>query len=103
MSMLVTSGELQLVADAVERREPAQLAHRFLGEANLALAEGISHVAGAKIQVLRRECAKPPRCSIGDGLIAMVTDIEEVHPQLPHFGLDDISGIMQFMLDRAAR
>ncbi len=38
MSMLVTSNELQLVADAVERRDPEQLAERFLGEADLVLA-----------------------------------------------------------------
>jgi len=30
---------LQLVADALERREPGQLAQRFLGEADLVLAE----------------------------------------------------------------
>jgi len=99
MSMLVTSDELQLVADAVDRREPAQLAQRFLGEADLVLAEGFSHAAGVKIEVLRRECAKPPRCSIEDGLIAMVTDMNEFYPQLPHFALEDISGIIQFMLE----
>lgn len=42
MSMLVTSNELQIVADAVDRREPAQLAERFLGEADLVLVEGFS-------------------------------------------------------------
>lgn len=103
MSMLVTSNELQLVANAVERREPEQLAQRFLGEAELVLAEGFSHCAGVKIEVLRRECAKPPRCTIEDGLIAIVTDVDEVYPQLPHFALDDITGIVQFILDRAAR
>jgi len=45
MSMLVTSSELQLVADAVDRREPEQLAQRFMGEADLVLAEGFSHAA----------------------------------------------------------
>jgi len=99
ISMLVTSSELQLVADALDRREPAQLAQRFLGEADMVLAEGFSHAAGAKIEVLRRECSTVPRCSIEDGLIAIVTDIAEVYPQLPHFGLDDISGLAQFMLD----
>jgi len=103
MSMLVTTNELQLVADAVDRREPGQLAQRFLGEADLVLAEGFSHAAGAKIEVLRRECSSVPRCSIEDGLIAIVTDTEAVYPQLPHYGLEDISGIVQFMLDRAAR
>jgi molybdopterin-guanine dinucleotide biosynthesis adapter protein len=99
ISMLVTSNELQLVADAADRREPAQLVQRFLGEADLVLAEGFSHAAGAKIEVLRRDCSTVPRCSIEDGLIAIVTDIEEVYPQLPHFALDDIAGIVQFMLD----
>ena len=97
MSMLVTSSELQLVADAVARREPEQLAQRFLGEADLVLAEGFSQAAGAKIEVLRRECSATPRCRIEDGLIAMVTDIDEVYPQLPHFALDDIDGIIRFM------
>ena len=100
MSMLVTSNELQLVADAVEQREPEQLARRFLGEADLVLAEGFSHATGAKIEVLRRECAKPPRCTVEDGLIALVTDMEGVYPQLPHFALDDIAGIVRFMLEK---
>ncbi|MGA7750099.1 MAG: molybdopterin-guanine dinucleotide biosynthesis protein B [Gallionella sp.] len=100
MSMLVTSGELQLVADAVDRREPEQLAQRFLGEADLVLAEGFSHASGVKIEVLRRERSAVPRCVIEDGLVAMVTDVGEAYPQLPHFALDDISGIAQFMLDR---
>jgi len=99
MSMLVTTNELQLIADAVDRREPEQLAQRFLGEADLVLAEGFSHAAGAKIEVLRRECFAAPRCSIDDGLIAMVTDVDEVYPQLPHFVLDDIQGIARFILE----
>jgi molybdopterin-guanine dinucleotide biosynthesis protein B len=99
ISMLVTANELQLVADAVDKREPAQLAQRFLGEADLVLAEGFSHAAGAKIEVLRRECSTAPRCSIEDGLIAIVTDIDEVYPQLPHFGLEDVAAIVRFMLD----
>ncbi|MCR4302897.1 MAG: molybdopterin-guanine dinucleotide biosynthesis protein B [Gallionella sp.] len=100
MSMLVTSNELQLVADAVDRREPEQLAQRFLGEADLVLAEGFSQAPGMKIEVLRRECSMVPRCSIGDGLIAIVTDIEEVYPDLPHFALEDVNGIVEFILQR---
>src|SRR5215469_14784472 len=37
LSMLVTTSALQLVADADEKREPAQLARRFLGEADIVL------------------------------------------------------------------
>ncbi len=103
MSMLVTANQLQIVADAVDRREPAQLAERFLGEADMVLAEGFSLASGDKIEVLRRECAKPPRCAIADGLIAIVTDIDEIYPQLPHFALDDIVGLTDFLLERSAR
>jgi len=99
--MLLTRDALQLVADAKTEREPEQLAQRFLGEADLVLAEGFSHAAGAKIEVLRRGCSAAPRCKIEDGLIAMVTDVDEVYPQLPHFALDDIGGIVRFMLGRA--
>lgn len=100
MSMLVTTSALQLVADAVDRREPQQLAERFLGEADMVLAEGFSHAPGAKIEVLRRECGKPPRCTLEDGLIAIVTDCPEIYPQLPHFSLDDVAGLADFLLQR---
>ena len=102
MSMLVTRDALQLVADATDRREPQQLAARFLGEADLVLAEGFSHAAGPKIEVLRRACGNPPRCQLEDGLIALVTDCEEAHPSLPHFALDDVAGFADFVLAYAA-
>ena len=98
MSMLVTTTALQLVADAVERREPQQLAERFLGEADLVLAEGFSHAPGPKVEIMRRACGKPPRCGVEDGLIAIVTDCPEVFPELPHFALDDVAGLADFLL-----
>ena len=100
MSMLVTASALQLVADATERREPRQLAERFLGEADLVLAEGFSHADGPKVEVLRRACGKPPRCAIGDGLVALVTDCPEIYPELPHFDLEDAAGVADFLLRR---
>lgn len=103
MSMLVTSNELQLVADAVDRREPAQLAQRFLGEADIVLAEGFSHASGVKIEVLRRAHSVTPRCTLADELIAMVTDVDEAYPTLPHYAIDDFSGIVDFMLNHAVQ
>jgi molybdopterin-guanine dinucleotide biosynthesis protein B len=100
LSMLVTTDALQLVADAVDRREPQQLAERFLGEADVVLAEGFITASGPKIEVLRRADGKPPRCAVDDGLIAIVTDCPEVYPELPHFSLDDIAGVADFLLWR---
>lgn len=98
MSMLLTRDALQLVADAKTEREPEQLARHYMSDAHIVLAEGFSHAAGAKIEVLRRACDKPARCTINDGLVAIVTDMDEVYPELPHFALDDIEGIVQFIL-----
>lgn len=103
MSMLVTSSQVQIVADAVDQREPEQLAERFLGEADVVLVEGFSLVPGNKIEILRRECGKPPRCPLDSGLIALVTDMDEVYPQLPHFALDDTAGLASFLLHRMAK
>ena len=103
MSMLVTSSQVQIVADAVDQREPEQLAERFLGEADVVLVEGFSLVPGNKIEILRRECGKPPRCPLDSGLIALVTDMDEVYPQLPHFALDDTAGLACFLLHRMAK
>jgi molybdopterin-guanine dinucleotide biosynthesis protein B len=100
MSMLLTRDALQLVADAVDNREPLQLAKQYMKEADLVLAEGFSHAPGSKIEVLRRACGKPPRCAIEDGLIAMVTDMNEIYPELPHFGLEGIADLAQFILAR---
>ncbi|MDP2804341.1 MAG: molybdopterin-guanine dinucleotide biosynthesis protein B [Gallionellaceae bacterium] len=100
MSMLVTGNQLQLIADLPEDKSPEALAQRFMGEADMVLAEGFSLDGGAKIEVMRRECGKPPRCAIEEGLIAVVTDMDEIYPTLPHFGLEDVQGIVHFMLER---
>ncbi|MDR1850140.1 MAG: molybdopterin-guanine dinucleotide biosynthesis protein B [Zoogloeaceae bacterium] len=98
LSMLVTTHALQLVADADESREPAQLAARFLGEADIVLAEGFSQANGPKIEIMRRALGKPPRCEIADGLIAIATDCPEIYPELPHFTLDDHEALAEFLL-----
>ncbi len=102
MSMLVTTHALQLVADTPPERDPTELAQRFMNDADLVLAEGFSYSAGVKIEVLRRECGKPPRCTLEQNLIAMVTDQNEVYPDLPHFELEDVAGIVDFMLGYSA-
>jgi molybdopterin-guanine dinucleotide biosynthesis protein B len=97
--MLVTGDSLKLVATGVAECELQQLAQRFSSQVDLMLAEGFSHADGTKIEVLRRACSEMPRCIVADGLIAMVTDVDEVFPHLPHFGFDDISVIIEFILN----
>ena len=69
-----------------------------LQSADIVLAEGFSHAPGAKIEILRAACARPPRCTPADGLVAMVSDRADAHPELPHFALDDCAALADFLL-----
>ena len=66
-------------------------------DADLVLVEGFSHTACAKIEVLRAACSAVARCAPEDGLIALVADVKNSAMRLPHFALDDIGGIAQFI------
>lgn len=98
-SLLLTPSGMQLVTDASDCHEIEQLAQRYFSDMDLVLAEGFSRASCNKIEVLRAACSAVARCAIEDGLVALVTDVEEVYPQLPHFALDDIRGIAQFIAD----
>jgi len=99
-SLLVTQGGVQLISRPLPNQTPAMLAQQFLGDAALVFAEGFSHAPGPKIEVLRRACSTQPRCSPEQGLSALVTDVAEACPQVPHFPLDDIEGLLAFILAR---
>lgn len=96
-SMLVTPSGMQLVSDAIG--QPEQLARRYFFDMDLVLAEGFSQAACAKIEVLRAACSAVARCAVKHELIAMVSDIGGSDMQLPHFALDDIGSIAQFIGD----
>lgn len=102
-SMLLTPSAMQLVTEAIHEHEPVQLARKYFSGMDLVLAEGFSRASCNKIEVLRNACSPAARCAIEDGLIAMVTDVENSTMPLPHFALDDISGIAQFIADRLRR
>lgn len=98
-SMLLTTSGMQLVTDVIEYSQLEQLAQRYFFDMDMVLAEGFSQTACAKIEVLRAACSTIARCTAEDGLIAMVTDVEDCHMQLPHFVPDDISSIAQFVVN----
>jgi molybdopterin-guanine dinucleotide biosynthesis protein B len=95
-SMLVTPQALQLVADMPAPHDPVLLAQRYFSAADLVLAESFSQADCPRIEVLRAACSTTSRSS--EGLIAMVTDVATAHPHLPHFALDDVEGIANFIL-----
>jgi molybdopterin-guanine dinucleotide biosynthesis protein B len=97
MSLLVTTGR---AAAGGRRRRPARS-----GAVGRALSRRGRPGAGRgilaprredKIEILRRECAKAPALRHRGRLIALVTDMDEVYPELPHFALDDVAGLARF-------
>lgn len=98
-SMLLTPSAMQLVTGEIGDCEPQQLAQRYFSDMDLVLAEGFSLSSCNKIEVLRAACSSVARCAMEDGLIALITDVENSTMHLPHFALDDISGIAQFIVD----
>ncbi|MFZ2540235.1 MAG: molybdopterin-guanine dinucleotide biosynthesis protein B [Gallionella sp.] len=98
-SLLVTPSSMSLVLDGIGSHEPEQLAQHYFPDMDLVLVEGFSRAACQKIEVLRSACSAVARCSINDGLIALVTDVASTDMPIPHFVLDDINGIAQFIAD----
>jgi molybdopterin-guanine dinucleotide biosynthesis protein B len=99
-SLLVTQDGLQLVTSLPAESDPHALAQVYMADADLVFAEGFSESPGPKIEVLRRACSAQPRCTPAQGLIALVTDVADVYPQLPHFALNDIEDLLAFILAR---
>lgn len=55
------------------------------------------------VEILRRAGERPPRCRLEDGSIAIVTDMDEVYPHLPHHALDEMTGLADSILSPSLR
>jgi molybdopterin-guanine dinucleotide biosynthesis protein B len=98
-AMLVTPCGMQLVADSVAEECPVQLANQYFSEMDMVLAEGFSQAVCDKIEVLREACNPIARCLQESGLLALVTDMEQINSPLKTFHLSDINGIARYLMD----
>ena len=99
-SMLLTPSGMRLVTEANGDHDPKQWAQHYFFDMDLVLVEGFSRASCDKIEVLRAACSPLARSTAEDGLIALVTDVQSSDMRLPHFALDDIGGIAQFIADK---
>lgn len=74
----------------------------YFSDEDLVLTEGYKGGNKAKIEICRKELQSEPLCSKEDRLLAVVSDFS-VSVDVPHFGLEDISGIADFIEDRFLR
>jgi molybdopterin-guanine dinucleotide biosynthesis protein B len=74
----------------------------YFSKEDLVLTEGYKGGNKAKIEICRKELQSEPLCSTADRLLAVVSDFS-VSRDVPHFKLEDISGIADFIEDRFLR
>ena len=74
----------------------------YFSKEDLILTEGYKGGNKAKIEICRKELQSEPLCSTADRLLAVVSDFS-VSLDVPHFELEDISGIADFIEDRFLR
>jgi len=96
-TLLVGPERILMVQDVEKDLNPRLLAERYFPGFDLLLVEGYASLLGSKIEIMRSERSTQLRCS-PDELLAVVTDIPSVHPELPQFELDDIEGLSAFVL-----
>lgn len=74
----------------------SQLVERFFQKVDLVLTEGYKHESFPKIEVVRRGNRQTPIQNRDNSWIAIISDIN-VTADLPHFGLEEISELADFL------
>ncbi|MCD6387764.1 MAG: molybdopterin-guanine dinucleotide biosynthesis protein B [Desulfobulbaceae bacterium] len=88
---------LGLIRDVSGDTPVEELVDRYFSDVDLVIAEGYKRLALPKIEVYRSKLADTPLQNRDETWIGMVTDLKQ-EGDLPHFGLDDISGIVDFLI-----
>ena len=94
-TLVVTQNKVAMVKD--DKRGYIDKMRSYLSDMDIILAEGFKKQKLPKIEVFRIESVhKEPLCVEDENLIAFVTD-SDYKPDVPVFGLEDISQISDFI------
>lgn len=74
---------------------PEELARNF-PEADLILIEGLKDSSYPKIELIRKEISTKPICN-QESLLALITDVNFVHKDIPVFQYNHLSEIVEFI------
>ena len=88
---------LGLIRDVSGDTPIEELVDRYFSDVDLVIAEGYKRLTLPKIEVFRNALTHTPLQNRDETWIGMVTDLKQ-EGDLPHFGLDDISGIVDFLI-----
>jgi len=93
--------ELAVYGDTDPDLTLRRLADRYLGEADLLIAEGFREADVPQVVLCRREAAHPPYDPAAEKVIAVVGDFR-LETDRPHFPLDDPEPFVDWLLQRLA-
>ena len=97
--LLSSPGGIGFVQDTTEDTPVEDLVSRYFQNVDLVIAEGYKWSTLPKIEVFRSTVYDEPMPEPGETLIAMVSDVEVRH-DLPWFRNDDISSLVEFILEK---
>ena len=97
-SLLVGPEQLLMVADIQKPLTPQEMADAYFPHADLVLVEGYASMPCAKIEVVREARSTDMRCESSE-LIAVVTDVQGLHVNIPKLDLNNTQQVAKFILD----
>jgi molybdopterin-guanine dinucleotide biosynthesis protein B len=97
--LLSSPDGIGLIQDTTEDTPVEDLVSLYFQNVDLVIAEGYKWSALPKIEVFRSTVYDEPMQEPGETLIAMVSDVE-VRQDLPWFKNDDISSLIEFILEK---
>jgi molybdopterin-guanine dinucleotide biosynthesis protein B len=97
--LLSSPDGIGLIQDTTEDTPVEDLVSLYFQNVDLVIAEGYKWSALPKIEVFRSTVYDEPMLEPGETLIAMVSDVE-VRQDLPWFRNDDISSLIEFILEK---
>ncbi len=101
--LVVSANRLALMRELRGAPEPS-LADllRLVAPVDLILIEGFKRESLPKIEVYRAANGKPPIHPQDDRIVALVSDVADPPPRLPHASIDDIAGAADLVLAYSA-
>ena len=97
--VLTSSSKVAVVKAVSSEPTPEEVRALFFRDVDLILVEGYKTYPLPKIEIFRSAVHERPICTQDDHLIAIVSD-SDVRVDVPYFGLEDISTLVDFLEKR---
>ena len=90
--------QIGMVMDVDHDHGPDEL-RKFFTRVDVILTEGYKKQNRPKVEIYRSEIHDEPLCRHDDNIVAVMSDVQ-VGLNVPRFSLDDVSGLVDFLVDR---